>query len=235
MPEPAAWPADRRITITDLQAATDRGERWSMLTSYDALTAGVFEQAGVRALLVGDTSAEMVLGFQTTVPMTADDDGSAHPDGAGGGARDAYRARGRRPAVRQLRGRPRGRAAERGQAPAGGRGASCQAGGRAPRSPPGPGDDGGRHPGDGTPRADPAEHQHARRRTAGPGPRHRGRTTPRGRPCAPGCGRVRRGARVGPRRSWPAGLGGAPGPDGRHRRWPVLRRSDPGLAGYGRA
>jgi 3-methyl-2-oxobutanoate hydroxymethyltransferase len=72
MPEPAAWPADRRITITDLQAATDRGERWSMLTSYDTLTAGVFEQAGVRALLVGDTSAEMVLGHQTTVPMTMD-------------------------------------------------------------------------------------------------------------------------------------------------------------------
>ena len=72
MPEPAAWPADRRITITDLQAATDRGERWSMLTSYDTLTAGVFEQAGVRALLVGDTSAEMVLGHETTVPMTMD-------------------------------------------------------------------------------------------------------------------------------------------------------------------
>ena len=72
MPEPAAWPADRRITIADLQAATDRGERWSMLTSYDTLTAGVFEQAGVRALLVGDTSAEMVLGHQTTVPMTMD-------------------------------------------------------------------------------------------------------------------------------------------------------------------
>lgn len=72
MPEPAAWPADRRITITDLQAATDRGERWSMLTSYDTLTASVFEQAGVRALLVGDTSAEMVLGHETTVPMTMD-------------------------------------------------------------------------------------------------------------------------------------------------------------------
>src|SRR6266513_2891121 len=67
-----AWPADRRITIRDLQAATDRGERWSMLTSYDALTAGIFEQAGVRALLVGDTSAEMVLGHETTVPMTMD-------------------------------------------------------------------------------------------------------------------------------------------------------------------
>jgi 3-methyl-2-oxobutanoate hydroxymethyltransferase len=67
-----AWPTDRRITIRDLQAATDRGERWSMLTSYDTLTAGVFEQAGVRALLVGDTSAEMVLGFQDTLPVTMD-------------------------------------------------------------------------------------------------------------------------------------------------------------------
>ena len=71
-PETTAWPAGRRITISDLQAATDRGERWSMLTSYDTLTASVFEQAGVRALLVGDTSAEVVLGYETTVPVTLD-------------------------------------------------------------------------------------------------------------------------------------------------------------------
>ncbi len=68
-----AWPAGRRITISDLQAATDRGERWSMLTSYDVLTAGVFEQAGVRALLVGDTSAELVLGYPSTLPVTMDE------------------------------------------------------------------------------------------------------------------------------------------------------------------
>jgi 3-methyl-2-oxobutanoate hydroxymethyltransferase len=72
MSSDTAWPADRRITIHDLQAATDRGERWSMLTSYDALTAEIFEQAGVRALLVGDTSGEMVLGYQSTVPVTMD-------------------------------------------------------------------------------------------------------------------------------------------------------------------
>jgi 3-methyl-2-oxobutanoate hydroxymethyltransferase len=72
MPDVTAWPVDRRITITDLQAATDRGERWSMLTSYDTLTAGIFEQAGVRALLVGDTSAEMVFGYTDTVPATMD-------------------------------------------------------------------------------------------------------------------------------------------------------------------
>jgi 3-methyl-2-oxobutanoate hydroxymethyltransferase len=72
MSSATAWPGDRRITVHDLQAATDRGERWSMLTSYDALTAGIFEQAGVRALLVGDTSAETVLGYHDTLPVTMD-------------------------------------------------------------------------------------------------------------------------------------------------------------------
>jgi hypothetical protein len=113
MSEADAWPDDRRITIHDLQAATDRGERWSMLTSYDTLTAGVFEQAGVRALLVGDTSAEMVLGYRDTLPVTMDQlipmvqaVVRGDQDGAGGG----------RSAVRQLPGRAGGRAGERGAA-----------------------------------------------------------------------------------------------------------------------
>jgi Ketopantoate hydroxymethyltransferase len=46
-----------------------------MLTSYDTLTAGIFEQAGVRALLVGDTSAEMVLGYPDKLCVTARHDG----------------------------------------------------------------------------------------------------------------------------------------------------------------
>src|SRR5262249_52873213 len=66
----SSWPQDRRITVRDLQAATDRGERWAMLTSYDALTAGVFERAGVRALLVGDTAAMVVYGHDGTIPVT---------------------------------------------------------------------------------------------------------------------------------------------------------------------
>jgi 3-methyl-2-oxobutanoate hydroxymethyltransferase len=64
------WPQDRRITISDLQAATDRGERWTMLTAYDALTARVFDGAGVRALLVGDTAGMVVFGYDDTVPVT---------------------------------------------------------------------------------------------------------------------------------------------------------------------
>src|SRR6266516_1898324 len=76
MPEPAAWPADRRITITDLQAATDRGERWSMLTSYDTLTAGVFEQAGgARAARRRHQRRD---GARPR-DHRADDDGSARP------------------------------------------------------------------------------------------------------------------------------------------------------------
>jgi len=65
-----SWPRDRRITVRDLQEATDWGERWAMLTSYDALTASVFERAGVRALLVGDTAAMVVYGHDSTIPVT---------------------------------------------------------------------------------------------------------------------------------------------------------------------
>jgi 3-methyl-2-oxobutanoate hydroxymethyltransferase len=66
------WPQDRRITVRDLREATDRGDRWTLLTSYDALTAGIFERAGVRVLLVGDTSAQTVFGYSSTLPATMD-------------------------------------------------------------------------------------------------------------------------------------------------------------------
>ena len=39
----------RRVTVRDLQLAKQRGERWPMLTSYDMLTAGLFDEAGVPA------------------------------------------------------------------------------------------------------------------------------------------------------------------------------------------
>ena len=63
----------RRVTPRDLQSAKDRGERWAMLTSYDMLTAGVFEQAGIPVLLVGDSAGNNVLGHATTVPVTVDE------------------------------------------------------------------------------------------------------------------------------------------------------------------
>jgi 3-methyl-2-oxobutanoate hydroxymethyltransferase len=69
---PSPWPQDRRITVRDLREATDRGDRWTLLTSYDTLTAGIFERAGVRVLLVGDTSAQTVFGYSSTLPATLD-------------------------------------------------------------------------------------------------------------------------------------------------------------------
>ncbi len=63
----------RRVTIRDLQAAKDRSERWAMLTAYDYSTARVFDAAGIPVLLVGDSAANMVYGYDTTVPVTVDE------------------------------------------------------------------------------------------------------------------------------------------------------------------
>ncbi len=65
--------AARRTTIHDLQAATDRGERWPMITAYDAVTARIFDESGVPALLVGDSAAMVVYGYDSTLPVTVDD------------------------------------------------------------------------------------------------------------------------------------------------------------------
>jgi 3-methyl-2-oxobutanoate hydroxymethyltransferase len=63
----------RRVRTSDLQRAKEHGERWAMLTSYDMLTAGIFEEAGVPVLLVGDSAANNVLGYGTTVQVTVDE------------------------------------------------------------------------------------------------------------------------------------------------------------------
>ncbi|MGW3607857.1 3-methyl-2-oxobutanoate hydroxymethyltransferase [Micromonospora sp. NPDC005161] len=66
-------PATRRVRTRDLIAAKERGERWPMLTSYDQYTAAIFDQAGVPVLLVGDSAANNVFGYETTLPVTADE------------------------------------------------------------------------------------------------------------------------------------------------------------------
>jgi 3-methyl-2-oxobutanoate hydroxymethyltransferase len=63
----------RRITIRDIAAAKARGERWPMLTAYDALTARVFDDAGIPVLLVGDSAAMVVYGHDSTIPVTVDE------------------------------------------------------------------------------------------------------------------------------------------------------------------
>ena len=65
--------AKRRVTVRDLTAAKARGEKWPMLTSYDALTAAVFDEAGIPVLLVGDSAGMVVFGHDSTLPVTVDD------------------------------------------------------------------------------------------------------------------------------------------------------------------
>jgi 3-methyl-2-oxobutanoate hydroxymethyltransferase len=78
-PAPAEVPtlygvtANRRVRTRDLVAAKERGERWPMLTSYDQYTASIFDRAGIPVLLVGDSAANNVFGYETTVPITVED------------------------------------------------------------------------------------------------------------------------------------------------------------------
>jgi 3-methyl-2-oxobutanoate hydroxymethyltransferase len=63
----------KRVTILDLIAAKHRGERWPMLTAYDYSTASILDSAGIPVLLVGDSAANVVYGYDTTVPVTVDE------------------------------------------------------------------------------------------------------------------------------------------------------------------
>jgi 3-methyl-2-oxobutanoate hydroxymethyltransferase len=61
------------VSIRDLRAYKQRGERFVMLTAYDYLTAQILDEAGVPVLLVGDSVGDNVLGYDTTVPVTMDE------------------------------------------------------------------------------------------------------------------------------------------------------------------
>jgi 3-methyl-2-oxobutanoate hydroxymethyltransferase len=65
--------AGRRVTVRDIAAAKESGERWPMLTAYDAMTGRVFDEAGIPVLLVGDSAAMVVYGYDSTIPVTVDD------------------------------------------------------------------------------------------------------------------------------------------------------------------
>jgi 3-methyl-2-oxobutanoate hydroxymethyltransferase len=70
---PGAAPPPRRTRIHHLRQMKERGERFAMLTAYDQYAAAVFEEAGIPVLLVGDSAANNVLGYETTVPVTVDE------------------------------------------------------------------------------------------------------------------------------------------------------------------
>jgi 3-methyl-2-oxobutanoate hydroxymethyltransferase len=69
----AAATPRKRVRVHHLRAMKERGEHFAMLTSYDQLTAEIFDQAGIPVLLVGDSAANNVLGYETTLPVTVDE------------------------------------------------------------------------------------------------------------------------------------------------------------------
>ena len=61
------------VTIHDLRARKERGERFVMLTAYDYPTAQVLDEAGIPVLLVGDSLGQVVLGYDSTIPVTMEE------------------------------------------------------------------------------------------------------------------------------------------------------------------
>jgi 3-methyl-2-oxobutanoate hydroxymethyltransferase len=62
-----------RVTPDQIRQMKARGERIPMLTAYDYPTAHILDEAGVPILLVGDTLGMVVLGHNSTLPVTVDD------------------------------------------------------------------------------------------------------------------------------------------------------------------
>lgn len=62
----------RAVTTLRLKEMKDRGEKISMLTSYDYSMAKIVDGAGVDVILVGDSAANVMAGWETTLPITLD-------------------------------------------------------------------------------------------------------------------------------------------------------------------
>ncbi|CDO33319.1 3-methyl-2-oxobutanoate hydroxymethyltransferase [Mycobacterium vulneris] len=68
----ASKPRTKVRTLT-LQKWKSEGHKWAMLTCYDYSSARVFDEANIPVLLVGDSAANVVYGYDTTVPITIDE------------------------------------------------------------------------------------------------------------------------------------------------------------------
>ena len=63
----------RPVTVLELQEMKSRGEPIAVLTAYDFLFARLVDRGGAEVILVGDSLAQVVLGLDSTLPVTVDD------------------------------------------------------------------------------------------------------------------------------------------------------------------
>jgi 3-methyl-2-oxobutanoate hydroxymethyltransferase len=64
---------DKKLTIQDIITMKKNGERISMLTAYDASFAGLIDAAGIDMVLVGDSLGMVLLGYNSTIPVTMEE------------------------------------------------------------------------------------------------------------------------------------------------------------------
>lgn len=62
-----------RVTTTTLKRLKEEGTRISVLTAYDYSTAKILDEAGVEVLLIGDSLGMVMLGYDSTLPVTMED------------------------------------------------------------------------------------------------------------------------------------------------------------------
>jgi 3-methyl-2-oxobutanoate hydroxymethyltransferase len=62
-----------RVTINQIKEMKQKGEKIAMLTAYDYATAKIVDEAGMPVILVGDSLGQVVLGYDSTIPVTMED------------------------------------------------------------------------------------------------------------------------------------------------------------------
>lgn len=71
--DPTRSPDIRRVRTHHLQQWKSQGHKWVMLTTYDQYTAAIFDQAGIPVLFIGDSAANNVFGYESSLPVTVDE------------------------------------------------------------------------------------------------------------------------------------------------------------------
>src|SRR5213076_3000354 len=66
-------PISKNVRVPDLAEMKERGERIVMLAAYDATMTRLFDRAGIDLLLVGDSLSNVILGLDTTIPVTLEE------------------------------------------------------------------------------------------------------------------------------------------------------------------